>query len=126
MDEQELLQTMRRVFPDTSLADVRKLLTDDAFQAGVKSEFGDFYFELSALLYRHDPENFYSCASHGRHYDSVAGKIIPRLRDCHSAADVCRVVHGEFVSWSENHVKPAESFTKIAEEIWEIWRLRHH
>jgi hypothetical protein len=126
MDEQELLQTMRRVFPDTSLAEVREMIANDEFQTRVKAEFGDFYFSVSALLYRHDPEGLYSCASHGRDYDSVAGKIISRLRDCDSTEAVGRVVHEEFARWFGNQVKPAESFTKIAAELLEIWRQREN
>jgi len=48
---------------------------------------------------------------------------LPRLRACQSAADVCRVVHEEFVRWFDAVTAgPPERYTEIASEIWQLWQ----
>jgi hypothetical protein len=56
-------------------------------------------------------------------YDPEAGTILPRLRACHSADDVRRVVHEEFVRWfSAENAGPEEHYGQIAAEIWDLWQ----
>jgi len=76
----------------------------------------------AALLFRHDPARINFEVNPGE-YQSEAGSILPRLHGCHSADDVCRVVHEEFVRWFDAVTAGApERYSQIAFEIWQLWQ----
>jgi hypothetical protein len=92
----------------------------------LKAEYGELLDQVSALLFRHDPIGI---AAHGcpeDEYEPEVGTILPQLQRCSSSADVVRVVHSEFVRWfdGEETAGPQESYTEIANEIWELWQRR--
>ncbi|MBI3874868.1 MAG: hypothetical protein HY300_02665 [Verrucomicrobia bacterium] len=73
-----------------------------------------------ALLFRHDPIGINS-KTNTDEYEPEAGTILPRLRDCRSEADVCRVVHEEFVCWFDSRTAgPREHYAKIAADLWQL------
>jgi len=86
----------------------------------LKEQYGELYDSVAALLFRHDPVGIRS-----RHnpdeYEPEVGTILPRLRACRSEADVCRVVHEEFVCWFDvGTAGPPERYAPIADEIWHL------
>jgi len=87
-----------------------------------KAEYGELFNSVAALLFRHDPVGI-NYDDNTDEYESEAGTILPRLRTCHSAHDVRRVVHGEFVRWFDaSTAGPPEHYAQIASEIWELWQ----
>jgi len=79
---------------------------------------------LAALLFREDPIgiNFETNTSE---YEPEAETILPRLRQCQSVDDVCRVVHQEFVRWfgAENAGVEA-GYAGVSSKIWEWWEAQ--
>ena len=64
----------------------------------MKEAYTDLYDDLLAIIFRHDPVGI--CGeTNTDEYDPEVGSILPRLREAHSAADVCGIVHEEFVAW---------------------------
>jgi len=93
----------------------------------LKAEYGELFDAVSALIFRHDPIGIAFDNENTDEYDPETGTILPRLRNCESASDVQRVVHDEFVRWfDEENAGPAERYTLIASEIWEVYRSRRN
>ena len=88
----------------------------------LRAQYGDLFDSTAALLFRHDPARINFEVNPGE-YQSEAGSILPRLHGCHSADDVCRVVHEEFVRWFDAVTAGApERYSQIAFEIWQLWQ----
>jgi hypothetical protein len=88
----------------------------------LKEEYGDLFQAISAALFRHDPISI-NFETNADEYEPEVGTILPRLRLCHSADDVRRVVHEEFVRWfSVEDTGREERYDQIAKEIWNLWR----
>jgi hypothetical protein len=88
---------------------------------GLKAAYGDFFDDVVAILYRHDPEGI-NFESNTDEYELEAGTIIPRLDGCTSTEDVQRLVHEEFRKWfSPGVTQPFETFRQPAEDIWQAW-----
>jgi hypothetical protein len=91
----------------------------------LKTEYGELFDTVSALLFRHDPIGIAFDNENSDEYDPEAGTILPRLRNCESVSDVQRVLHDEFVRWFDaGNAGPEERYALIASEIWELCRLR--
>jgi hypothetical protein len=87
----------------------------------LKGQYGELFDATAALLFRHDPIGI-NFEENVDEYEPEARTILPRLRECHSSADVARVVHEEFASWfSVSDAGPAERYEKIGEELWQLW-----
>jgi hypothetical protein len=88
----------------------------------LKAEYGGLFDAIAGLLFRHDPAGINFEVNKGEyHYE--ASKILPRLRDCQSAADVCRVVYEELVgSFDAVTAGPVERHSQTASEIWDLWQ----
>ncbi len=88
----------------------------------LRAEYGQLFDSIAALLFRHDPIGI-NFDENTDEYEPEVGTILPRLHDCRSAADVLRVVHGEFVRWFDSGTAgPQERYARIASEIWELWQ----
>ena len=90
----------------------------------LRAEYGELVDSMAALLFRHDPIgiNFEENKDKDE-YESEVETILPRLRSCHSADDVLRVVHAEFVRWFDSDIAgPPEHYGGIALEIWKLWQ----
>ena len=88
----------------------------------LKAEYGQLFDSVAALLYRHDPVGI-NFEVNTDEYATEAETILPRLRVCHSADDVLRAVHAEFVRWFDaDTAGPPEHYATIASEIWELWQ----
>lgn len=88
----------------------------------LKEQYGQLFDAVSSVLFRHDPIGI-NFETNTDEYDPEAGTILPRLRTCETAADVQRAVYEEFVRWFDSSTAGSkENYSKIAEEIWELWR----
>ena len=91
----------------------------------LKAEHGELFDSISAILFRYDP----ICINfdfNTTEYDEEAGTILAKLHTCHSVDEVLQVVHQEFVHWFDPvTVGPAERYTGIATEVWQLWQQRN-
>lgn len=88
----------------------------------LKAEYGQLFDSVSALLFRHDPIGIAFENPCTDEYDPEVGTILPRLKNCKSLDDACRVVHEEFVHWFDaDTAGPQERYAEIAEQIWQLW-----
>ena len=88
----------------------------------LKAQYGHLLDSVAALLFRHDPAGI-NFDDNTDEYEPETRTILPRLRTCHSADDVRRVVHEEFVRWFDADIAASqEHYTQIAFEIWELWQ----
>jgi hypothetical protein len=115
MDEQTLL----RVMPDTTLADIHELSKNEAATQCLKVNQGTLFNSVAAILYRHDVEGCIF-TENPHDYEPQAAAFIQRLPESHSAQDCCRVVHQEFSRWFADRVKPAEDYATVSAEIWQV------
>jgi hypothetical protein len=84
----------------------------------LRSEFGPLYGRVSAVLFEEDPGEV-NYVDNTDEYESEADLIVPLLRDCSSAQDVQRVVHGVFLNmFSKETANPPSRFRRISERIW--------
>ncbi|MGA9481399.1 MAG: hypothetical protein WBV48_05665, partial [Candidatus Acidiferrales bacterium] len=89
----------------------------------LRAEYGELVDSVAALLYRHDPIGI-NFEDNTDEYEPEAGTILPKLKTCHSADDVLQLVHAEFVRWFDRGTAgPAEHYTEIASEIWQLWQV---
>jgi hypothetical protein len=88
----------------------------------LKAEYRQLYDELESLLFRHDPVGI-NFDDNTEEYEPEVSTILPKLKTCASADDVCRVVHEEFVRWFDASTagKP-ERYAAIGREIWQLWQ----
>ena len=91
-------------------------------RAQVKRAYGALFDEVSGLLFEADPIGI-NFENNQDEYDAEAGTIIPRLRDCVDAEQVCTVVFEEFVRWFSAEVAGArEQYREVSSQIWDAWR----
>jgi len=92
----------------------------------LKTEYGDMFDSVAALLFRHDPIGIAFENENRDEYEPEAGTILLRLRDCASASDVLRVVHEEFCRWFGSETAgSAGRYTQIADKTWQLWQARY-
>ena len=88
----------------------------------LKKEYGELFQSISALLFEHDPISI-NYETNRDEYEPEVETILPRLKGCHSAEDVRRVVHEEFIRWfGAEDVGPENRYEQIAKQIWDIWQ----
>lgn len=91
-------------------------------QRALKAAHGRLYTEVSRLLREADPIRLITIGAPDDEYDLEVSTILPRLREAHSAADVQKLVHEEFVHWFDaGTAGPIILYTKVAEKIWGVW-----
>ena len=118
---QEVFKKMREVFPGASYAEIKDMVAQFEAREKLKVEHGDFFKQVSAILFRHDPEKI-AYRGNEDEYDSETATIIPRLAECQSVQDCWRVIHEESIIWFDGHVEPKERYAVVAAEIWELWQ----
>lgn len=114
-------QTLLRVMPDTTMADIHELRANESATQSLKANKGTLFHSVAAILYRADTEG---CIfdENPHDYEPEVAAILPRLPECHSADDVCRVVHQEFSRWFAGRVRPEENYSTVSAEIWQVWQ----
>ena len=90
----------------------------------LRQEYGDLFDEVSAILFELDPIGI-NFESNTDEYEPEVGTILVRLQACHSAQDVRRVIHQEFIRWFDKGIAGAEThYQRAAERVWAAWQ-RH-
>jgi hypothetical protein len=91
----------------------------------MKKQYGNLYSQVAAILFEADPVGI-NVGFNTDEYEPEVSTILPRLRECSSAADVQRVLLEEFTRWfSAEVVKPEVSrdqYAGPAAKIWELWQ----
>lgn len=75
---------------------------------------------VSALLFRYDPIGI-NFEINPDEYDTETETILPRLKTCHSAEDVQKVLYEEFVRWFGGMARVPERYAEISSDIWRVW-----
>ena len=87
----------------------------------LRAKFPGLFDFTAALFLRHDPIGI-NFITNTDEYEPEVGTVLPRLRDCHSEADVCSVLHEEFIRWFDvGTAGPRERYHQIAGELWASW-----
>lgn len=106
--------------PHKSMARTRIQILESRRQ--LRTEYGELFDSIAALLYRHDPIGI-NFEVNSDEYQTETETILPRLRGCHSPADVLQVIHAEFVRWFDPAIAgPPEHYKKLALEVWQLWQ----
>ncbi len=81
-----------------------------------------FVADLEALLFRHDPIGI-NFGKNTDEYRAEAETIALRLPEADTDDDARRIVHEEFIRWFGPDIAgPAECYTAVAYETWQLWR----
>ena len=88
----------------------------------LRAEYAGLFDQVESLLFRHDSVGI-NFETNTDEYPPEVGTILPRLRSCASAEEVCRVVHEEFVRWfGAETAGSREHYSNISTEIWHLWQ----
>jgi hypothetical protein len=88
----------------------------------LKKEYGDLLEKVSKVLFEEDPVAL-DFGDNADEYDTEASTILPRLRNCHSAADTRNVIYEVFCRWFDAPTAgPIERYTRASERIWQLWK----
>ena len=79
-------QTLLRVMPDTTLADIHDLRKNETAAQSLKASQGALFNSVAATLYRHDVEGCIF-TENPHDYEPQVAAILPRLPECQTAAD---------------------------------------
>jgi hypothetical protein len=84
----------------------------------LRSEFGDLYDRVSAILFKEDPGGV-NFEINPDEYESEVDLILPRLPSCTSVADVQAVLYDVLLKmFDEDTVKAPDRLGRIAGLIW--------
>ena len=76
------------------------------------------YERLSAVLYAEDPAGL-NFGDNPDEYETEVGTILPRLSDCHSEEETCRVIQDEFArGFDPDFAGPISKYKTVAERVW--------
>jgi hypothetical protein len=90
----------------------------------LKAEYGELYFKVSEILFRHDPEGI-NFETNTDEYEPEVETILPRLREASSATELRRIIREEFIRWfGADEVGTEIEFEEIAQEVWSAYRRR--
>jgi hypothetical protein len=98
---------------------IREVIVEERRQ--LKAVYGELFADTAALLFRLDPIGI-NYDTNTDEYEPEAGTILPRLKNCQSEGDVCRVVHEEFRCWFGIDAGTQKKYEPIAAEIWKLWQ----
>lgn len=89
----------------------------------LRAENAGFLASVSAVLYECDPIGI-NFGDNADEYDTEAGSIIPRLRECSGEDDVRRVIHEEFTRWFSDTAGELSRYTECARRVWALWQTQ--
>lgn len=121
ISDNEITETLQRVLPEITLAEIQELKANEAARERLKAEQGTLFFKIAAAMYRIDPESVAHDLNEEHEYEGEVGDIIPRLPECKNAQDCSRVIHEVCSKWFTGHVRSLERYQKIGAAIWELW-----
>ena len=87
----------------------------------LRAMYGELFDATAALLFRLDPVGI-NYDTNTDEYEPEVGTTLPRLKNCQSENDVCRVVHEEFRRWFGMDAGMQKKYEPIAVEIWKLWQ----
>ena len=122
--DEEFTQTIRRILPETTLADIQELKVNEAARERLKLEQGTLFFKIAATMYRLDPEGVAHDLNDEHEYDGEISDLIPRLPECKTAEDCSRVIHQICAKWFNGSVRSLDNYQEIGEAVWNLWQ-RH-
>ena len=77
--------------------------------------------DLTTLLHRFDPLKLVPMGAPADEYRSEAETIAQRVGEAHTAEDLERIAHEEFVAWfSPELAGPREHYRTFAREAWAL------
>ena len=85
----------------------------------LKAVYGELFDATAALLFQVDPIGI-NYETNTDEYEPEVGTILPRLKNCQSESDVCRVVHEEFERWFGIDAGTQKKYEPVAAEIWKL------
>jgi hypothetical protein len=84
-------------------------------QKTLKATHGRLYTEVSRLLREADPIRLITIGAPDDEYDPEVSTILPRLCETHSATDVGKIIHEEFVHWFDADIaEPISHYAEVA------------
>lgn len=87
----------------------------------LKLIYKEFYDEVAAILFRHDPIGI-NFETNTDEYEPEVDRILPKLRRVHSKEELLRIIHGTFVvMFYADIAGSVERYESIAQEVWETW-----
>ena len=90
----------------------------------LRTLYGELFDQVAAVLLAEDPIGI-NFGDNPDEYHPEVSTILPKLRDCQSAADVQHLLYREFVAWfDESTASPEAKYIGPARQIWELWQ-RH-
>jgi len=89
-------------------------------RAELKQAYPRLFASVAEIMFRHDLAGI-NFEGNTDEYEPEAGTVIPRLKSCHSAADVRNVIEEEFETWFGPGFVSGAPVEPMAEEIWAIW-----
>ena len=85
----------------------------------LRGQYGAAYQKVRKMLFDADPHGI-GVEAGTDEYEVEVDTILPRLQNCESIDDARRVVHEEFVRWSDaDSAGPPEKYHAVAKRIWE-------
>src|SRR5438270_8167247 len=83
-------------------------------RAELKRRYGKLFNEVAAAIFEADPIGI-NFGNNTDEYEPETATIVPRLRECRSEDDVCRITHEEFVRWfGPETAGPPQRYAKVA------------
>jgi hypothetical protein len=93
-----------------------------ARRQSLTAAYGSLYVQVSRLLHEADPLDLIAIGAPDDEYDPEVSSILSRLHEAHSAVDVQKIVHEEFVRWFDADIAgQLTRYTDVAQRIWEAW-----
>ncbi|MHB1405537.1 MAG: hypothetical protein ACYCV0_08095 [Desulfitobacteriaceae bacterium] len=95
---------------------------DEGERQRLKAFYKELYFEISEILFRHDPIGI-NFEDNTDEYEPEVSTILPRLASANSINEVRLIIYEEFVKWFDKDLAgPEEIYSDIAEEVWKAWQ----
>jgi hypothetical protein len=106
--------------------------SSDQERNDLRQQYPIMYDAVMEVLFRHDPmrikEPFRRAGLEDvfevpmDEYEPETQTILPRLEEAHSALELRKIVHEEFIRWFDPHLaKEEENYTQVAEAIWSLY-----
>ena len=111
--DKDFSQIIRRILPDTTLADIQALNANVAAQERLKAEQGTLFFKVAAAMYRLDPEGVAHDLNDEHEYNGEIADLLPRLPECDNAEDCSRLIHEVCAKWFSGRVRSVEHYQEI-------------
>ena len=90
-------------------------------ESELKKNQPELFQAVSQVMFKHDLMEI-NYETNTDEYDSEAGTVIPRLKDCRSVNDVGDVLFEEFSRWFNKSAGKRHQYNELANDIWLLWQ----